>query len=49
MPLAAQGKRAPLIPPPDLTAVIDAWPALPDPIKAAVMALIQAALGKGGG
>jgi hypothetical protein len=34
--------------PPDLTRVIDAWPSLPEPIKAAVLALVQTAT-KGGG
>jgi hypothetical protein len=26
---------------PDLAAVIDAWPALPEPIKAGIMAMVQ--------
>jgi hypothetical protein len=34
--------------PPDLTRVIDAWPTLPEAIKAAVLALVQTAT-KGGG
>jgi hypothetical protein len=40
-PVAAQGQRATPNPPPDLAQVIDAWPALPDPIKAAVLALVR--------
>jgi hypothetical protein len=42
-PPAAQGKRPASTPTPDLARVIDAWPALPDPIKAAVLALVNAA------
>jgi hypothetical protein len=34
--------------PPDLTQVVDAWPSLPEPIKAAVLALVRTATGKGG-
>jgi hypothetical protein len=30
---------------PDLAAVVDAWPDLPDPIKAAVLALVRTARG----
>jgi hypothetical protein len=30
---------------PDLAAVIAAWPALPEPIKAGIVAMIKAALG----
>ena len=29
---------------PDVAAVIDAWPALPDPVKATTLAAVQAAL-----
>jgi hypothetical protein len=29
---------------PDLARIVDAWPALPDPIKAGIMAMIEAAL-----
>jgi hypothetical protein len=42
LPLTAQGQRA-TSNPPDLARVIDAWPALPNPIKAAVLALVNAA------
>jgi hypothetical protein len=27
---------------PDLALVVDAWPALPDPIKTAILALVEA-------
>ncbi len=47
--LAAQGKRAAQNPPPDLAAVIDAWPDLPEPIRAGIVAMVKAASGKGGG
>ena len=32
---------------PDLAAVVNAWPTLPDPIRRAVLALVEA-VGKGG-
>jgi hypothetical protein len=35
--------------PPDLSAIIDAWPSLPEPIRAAVLALVKAVLGRGDG
>ncbi|MBN2580954.1 MAG: hypothetical protein JXB10_18365 [Pirellulales bacterium] len=31
---------------PDLGAIIDAWPKLPDPIKAGILAMVRAAGGK---
>jgi hypothetical protein len=31
---------------PDLQAVIDAWPALPEPIKAGILAMVRTAAGK---
>jgi hypothetical protein len=32
--------------PPDLAAVVAAWPTLPEPIRAAVLALVKAASGE---
>jgi hypothetical protein len=29
--------------PPDLAAVVDAWPGLPEPIRAGILALVNAA------
>jgi hypothetical protein len=40
-------KIAPLSP--DLAALLTAWPALPDPLKAAVAAMVEATSGKGKG
>jgi hypothetical protein len=40
--MTAQGQRATPNLPPDLAEVIDAWPELPEPIKAAVLALVKA-------
>ena len=34
--------------PPELTALIDAWPSLPEPIKAEILAMVRAS-GSGGG
>ena len=34
---------------PDLAAVVDAWPDLPEAIRAGILAMVKAALGKGGG
>ena len=33
--------------PPDLAAVIDAWPDLPEPIRAGIVAMVKAASGRG--
>jgi hypothetical protein len=33
--------------PPDLATIVDAWPSLPDPIKAGILAMARAALQKG--
>ncbi len=35
--------------PPDLAQVVDAWPTLPEVIRAAILALVQTSMGKGGG
>jgi len=35
--------RGPVATPPDLAAVIDAWPALPEPIRAGILAMVRAA------
>jgi hypothetical protein len=35
--------------PSDLAAVVTAWPTLPDPIRPAILALVKAASGGGGG
>jgi hypothetical protein len=32
----------------DLAAVVEAWPKLPDAIKAGILAMVKAASGKGG-
>jgi len=40
--LAAQGKRAVQNPPADLAAVIAAWPDLPEPIRAGIVAMVNA-------
>ena len=34
---------------PDLSAVVEAWPFLPEPLKAGIVAMVKAASGKGGG
>jgi hypothetical protein len=34
---------------PDLAAVVDAWPELPEAIRAGIVAMVKAASGKGGG
>jgi hypothetical protein len=34
---------------PDLAEIIDAWPTLPEPIRAGILAMIRSASGKGGG
>jgi hypothetical protein len=44
--LAAQGKRATRDQAPDLAEVIDAWPNLPEPIRAGILAMIRSASGK---
>jgi hypothetical protein len=36
-------------PPPDLAEIIDAWPALPEPIRAGILAMIRTTFGKGNG
>ena len=41
-PLAAHGKRAAQTLPPDLAAVVDSWPKLPEAIKAGIVAMIRA-------
>lgn len=41
-PVTAQGQRATPNPPPDLAAVIDAWPELPEAIRAGIVAMIRA-------
>jgi hypothetical protein len=41
--LTAHGQRAAQKTPPDLTAVIDAWPKLPEAIKAGILAMVKAA------
>ena len=33
-------------PPPDLASVIEAWPSLPEPIRAAILALVKATTGR---
>jgi hypothetical protein len=33
--------------PPELAAVIDAWLSLPEPIRAAILALVETASGRG--
>jgi hypothetical protein len=35
--------------PPDLAAVAAAWPDLPEPIRAGILAMVKAASGLGGG
>ena len=47
--MAAQGKRAAQILPPDLAAVADAWPDLPEPIRAGILAMVKAASKESGG
>ena len=47
--VSAQGQRAGRIPTPDLAEIIDAWPTLPEPIRAGILAMIRSASGKGGG
>jgi hypothetical protein len=34
---------------PDLAAVVSAWPTLPEPIRAGILAMVRAASGEGGG
>jgi hypothetical protein len=34
--------------PPDLSQIMDAWPSLPEPIKAAVLALVRSVTKAGG-
>jgi hypothetical protein len=34
---------------PDLSAVVDAWPMLPEAIRAGILAMVKAASGQGGG
>jgi hypothetical protein len=34
---------------PDLTAVVDAWPELPEAIRAGILAMVKAALGQNAG
>jgi hypothetical protein len=34
--------------PPDLAAVVAAWPTLPEPIRAGILAMVKAASGEGG-
>jgi hypothetical protein len=60
-PCQSQGKRqhgdalAPSLPPgpadlpPDLAALVAAWPTLPEPIRAGMMAMVRAARFGGGG
>ncbi len=45
LPVAPLGHRAASNLPPDLTAVIDAWPDLPEPIRAGIVAMVKAASG----
>jgi hypothetical protein len=45
-PVAAQGQRANLNPTPGLASVIDVWPTLPEPVRADVLALVEAASGE---
>jgi len=35
--------------PPDLTAIVDTWPELPEAIRAGILAMVKAASGKEGG
>ena len=49
LPLPYGPPDGPSEPPSNLAGVVAAWPALPDPIKAAVLALVEAASGKRGG
>jgi hypothetical protein len=41
-----EGEPARLPLPADVAAVIDAWPALPEPSRAAILGLVKAALGR---
>jgi hypothetical protein len=41
-PVVAQGKRAAQKTPSDLAAIIDAWPTLPEAIKAGILAMVRA-------
>jgi hypothetical protein len=43
--VAAHGKRAALQTFPDLAAVVAAWPTLPEPIRAGILAMVSAATG----
>jgi hypothetical protein len=46
------GGPAPVKPPPvapDLAAVVDAWPDLPDAIRAGIVAMVKTASSEGGG
>ena len=33
--------------PPDLAEIIDAWPALPEPIRAGILAMVRSSSGQG--
>jgi hypothetical protein len=41
--VTAQGQRAELESTPDLAAVVAAWPTLPEPIRAGIMAMVKGA------
>jgi hypothetical protein len=43
--LAQQFSPKTLLAPPDLQAIIDAWPSLPEPVKAGIVAMVRAAGG----
>ena len=47
--MTAQGQRAAQNLTPDLAEVVAAWPALPEPIRAGILAMIRSASGSGGG
>ncbi len=49
LPTATQNATRLLPEDSDLTAVIDAWPDLPEALKAGIVAMLKAALGKRGG
>jgi len=45
--LAQQFSPKTLLAPPDLQAIIDAWPSLPDDVKAGIVAMVRVAGGSG--
>jgi len=45
LPRATRGATGPLPDDPDLAAVVDAWPKLPEAIKACIVAMVKAASG----